>query len=59
MGAKVDTQRTITWAHSVLNDPGSREWMKRRAEAVLASLDPDELRDHDDDPIRSRGMFDD
>ena len=26
---------TIAWAHSVLNDPAARDWMKRRAVAVL------------------------
>lgn len=45
-------------AYSVLNDPGSNERKKRHARATVAALDPEGFVDHDDDPIRSRGMYD-
>lgn len=52
-----DSERRINWAHSVLNDPGSTDEQKRRAYALLAKHDPEGLADHDDDPIRTRGQF--
>lgn len=53
------TARQVQWAHSVLNDPGQPEKVKRRAKAILAKHDPEGLLDHDNDLIRTRGRFSD
>ena len=51
-------QKRLNWAHSVYSDPGSTKIEKRKAAAVIAKLDPEGFEDYDDDPIRTRGMWD-